>query len=81
MLEILGKPSMPCKPREGALDDPAFGQDDKSFYRDGSQHRLQYPAEGLADPLGQTMEIQFISPMTLSVNKPLPNQLKHPLAV
>ena len=29
MLEVLGEPSMPCKPREGALDDPAFGQDNK----------------------------------------------------
>ncbi len=29
MFEVLGKPSVPCKPCEGALDDPAFGQDDK----------------------------------------------------
>ena len=29
MLEILGESSVPCKPCEGALDDPAFGQDDK----------------------------------------------------
>ena len=43
------------QPSERAFDDPAFGQDDKSFHRDGSQHRLQHPAEGLADPLGQTI--------------------------
>ena len=29
MLEVLGESSVPCKPCEGALDDPAFGQDDK----------------------------------------------------
>ena len=29
MFEVLGESSVPCKPCEGALDDPAFGQDDK----------------------------------------------------
>ena len=29
MCEVLGESSVPCKPCEGALDDPAFGQDDK----------------------------------------------------
>ena len=29
MLEVLGEPSVPCKPCEGVLDDPAFGQDDE----------------------------------------------------
>lgn len=40
---------------EHAFDDPAFGQDDKSIHRDRWQYRPQHPAEGFADPLGQTI--------------------------
>ena len=47
--------SVAYQPGEGPLDDPAFGQDDKAFHRDGSQHCLQHPTESVADPLGQTV--------------------------
>ena len=43
------------QPGERAFDDPALGQGDKPFDRDRSQHRLQHPAEGVANPLGQTI--------------------------
>jgi hypothetical protein len=80
---VLGQASVTAKPREGALYDPAFGQDDKPFY-EGSSDDLDRTAEQNIGPVNQESRVAAVRPDELQARETpthAPDQQLRPVAI